>query len=127
MAYMDGFVIPVPKGNKERYEEVAAYAAPIFIEHGATRVVECWGNDVKPGKTNDFRTAVIAEEDEEVVFSWIEWPDKATRDAAMAKMREMMEDPSKVDPRMDPAKNPMPFDGRRLIFGGFVPVVELTA
>src|SRR6218665_3218418 len=80
MAYMDGFVIPVPKGNKERYREVAAYAAPIFIEHGALRIVECWGSDVKIGKTNDFRTAVIAEEDEEVVFSWIEWPDKATRD-----------------------------------------------
>src|SRR3546814_20205636 len=72
MSYMDGFVIPVPKGNKERYREVAAYAAPIFIEHGALRIVECWANDIKPGKVNDFRTAVIAEEDEEVVFSWIE-------------------------------------------------------
>ena len=125
MAYMDGFVIPVPKGNKERYKEVAAYAAPIFIEHGATRVVECWGNDVKPGKTNDFRTAVIAEEDEEVVFSWIEWPDKPTRDRAMKTMTEWMENPDTADPRMDPEKNPMPFDGTRLIYGGFAPVVTL--
>jgi uncharacterized protein YbaA (DUF1428 family) len=82
---------------------------------------------VPDGHTTDFRRAVKAEEGEAVLFSWVEWPDKATRDAAMAKMREMMEDPSKVDPRMDPEKNPMPFDGKRLIFGGFVPVVELTA
>ena len=118
MAYMDGFVIPVPKGNKERYKEVAAYAAPIFIEHGALRVVECWGNDIKPGKTNDFRTAVIAEDEEEVVFSWVEWPDKATRDAGMKQVMD--------DPRMGP-DNPMPFDGARMIYGGFVPVVELGA
>ena len=112
MAYMDGFVIPVPKGNKQRYQEIAAYAAPIFIEHGATRVVECWGNDVKPGKTNDFRTAVIAEEDEEVVFSWIEWPDKATRDTGAEKVMK--------DERMQPKEGEdMPFVGARLIYGGF--------
>ena len=74
MAYMDGFVIPVPKGNRQAYRDLAAMAAPIFIEHGAIRVVECWGDDIKPGKVNDFRTAVMAEEGEEVVFSWIEWP-----------------------------------------------------
>jgi uncharacterized protein YbaA (DUF1428 family) len=99
----------------------------VFMELGALRIVECWGDDVPDGHTTDFRRAVKAEEGEAVLFSWVEWPDKATRDAAMAKMREMMEDPSKVDPRMDPEKNPMPFDGKRLIFGGFVPVVELTA
>src|SRR3546814_14716495 len=86
MSYMDGFVIPVPKGNKERYREVAAYAAPIFIEHGALRIVECWANDIKPGKVNDFRTAVIAEEAEEVVFPWIEWPDKENRDAGAGQV-----------------------------------------
>ena len=70
--------------------------------------------------------AVKAEAGEAVLFSWIEWPDKATRDAGMAKMTEMMTDPSKLDPRMDPEKNPMPFDGKRMIFGGFVPVVEFS-
>ena len=68
-----------------------------------------------------------AEADEEVLFSWIEWPDKATRDTAFAKMTEWMNDPEKADPRMAPAKNPMPFDGKRLIFGGFTPIVELKS
>ena len=75
------------------------------------------------GKTTDFRKAVQAGEDETVVFSWIEWPDKATRDTAYAKMM----DPANPDPRMDPAKNPMPFDGKRMIFGGFETVFELGA
>jgi len=120
MAYMDGFVIPVPKGNKERYREVATYAAPIFIEHGALRVVECWANDIKPGKTNDFRTAVIAEEDEEVVFSWVEWPDKATRDAGAEKVM--------ADPRMQPKEGEdMPFSGARLIYGGFEVLLDAKA
>jgi uncharacterized protein YbaA (DUF1428 family) len=88
---------------------------------GALRVLECWGEDVPDGETTDFRKAVKANSDESVVFSWIEWPDKATRDAAMKKMM----DPGFEDPRMDPAKNPMPFDGKRLIFGGFAPVVDI--
>ncbi len=78
------------------------------------------------GKVTDFRRAVAATADEAVVFSWIEWPDKATRDAAMAKMMGWMENPESADPRMDPAKNPMPFDGKRMIFGGFTPVVTLS-
>ena len=86
-----------------------------------TRVVECWGDDVPDGKVTDFRKAVQAGDDETVVFSWIEWPDKATRDAGMARMM----DPDNRDPRMDMEKNPMPFDGKRMIFGGFVPVVTL--
>ena len=93
---------------------------------GALRVIECWGDDVPEGKSTDFRMAVKAEPGEAVLFSWIEWPDKETRDAGMAKMTEMMTDPSKADPRMDPEKNPMPFDGKRMIFGGFVPVVEFS-
>ena len=93
----------------------------MFIEMGALRVVECWGDDLPDGKTTDFRMAVKAEPDETVVFSWIEWPDKATRDAAMAKMM----DPDNPDARMDPTKNPMPFDGKRMIFGGFMPVVDV--
>ena len=94
---------------------------------GALRVVECWGDDVPQGTSTDFYMAVKAEPDEAFLFSWIEWPDKETRDAGMAKMTEMMTDPSKVDPRMDPAKNPMPFDGKRIIFGGFVPVFDKSS
>lgn len=112
MSYMDGFVIPVPKANRQAYTDIATKAAPIFLEHGATRVVECWGDDIKPGKTNDFRTAVIAEEEEEVVFSWIEWPSKAARDAGMEKVM--------ADERMKPEEGQdMPFAGARLIYGGF--------
>ena len=95
----------------------------MFMEFGALRVIECWGDDVPDGTLTDFRKAVQATGDEDVVFSWIEWPDKATRDAGYARMM----DPANPDPRMDPAKNPMPFDGKRMIFGGFTPVVELEA
>jgi uncharacterized protein YbaA (DUF1428 family) len=121
MAYIDGFVIAVPKANKQKFIDHAAHADPMFIEMGATRILECWEDDVPDGKQTDFRRAVQATADEAVVFSWIEWPDKATRDAGMAKM--MAADFS--DPRMDPVKNPMPFDGKRMIFGGFMPVVTL--
>lgn len=126
MAYIDGFVIACPEANKQKFIDHANMADNVFIEMGATRVVECWGDDVPEGTTTDFRMAVKAEAGEAVLFSWIEWPDKATRDAGMAKMTEMMTDPSKLDPRMDPEKNPMPFDGKRMIFGGFVPVVEFS-
>lgn len=126
MTYIDGFVIACPEANKQKFIDHANTADSMFIEMGALRVVECWGDDVPEGKTTDFRMAVKAEPGEAVLFSWIEWPDKATRDAGMAKMTEMMNDPINVDPRMDPKKNPMPFDGKRMIFGGFVPVVEMT-
>ena len=121
MSYIDGFVIAVPTANKQKFIEHARRADTIFTELGATRVVECWADDVPEGKVTDFGKAVKASADESVVFSWIEWPDKETRDAAMEKM--MSEDFD--DERMDMEKNPMPFDGARLIFGGFVPVVEL--
>ena len=121
MAYMDGFVIAVPKANKQKFIDHARKADSVFQELGATRILECWGDDVPDGKVTDFRRAVQANEDEAVVFSWIEWPDKKTRDAAMAKMEEL----SKTDPRMSPEQNPMPFDGKRMIFGGFAPVVTL--
>jgi uncharacterized protein YbaA (DUF1428 family) len=126
MAYIDGFVIACPQANKQTFIDHANTADSMFIEMGALRVVECWGDDIPEGTSTDFRMAVKAEPDEAVLFSWIEWPDKDTRDAAMAKMTEMMNDPSKVDPRMDPEKNPMPFDGKRLIFGGFTPVLDLS-
>tara|TARA_R110000751_G_scaffold2018_11_gene9567 strand:- start:394627 stop:394998 length:372 start_codon:yes stop_codon:yes gene_type:complete len=119
--YIDGFVMAVPTANKDKFTTHAESADSVFIDLGATRVIECWGDDVPDGETTDFRKAVKAKDDEAVVFSWIEWPDKKTRDAAMAKM--MSEDFS--DERMDQEKNPMPFDGKRLIFGGFAPVAEL--
>lgn len=121
MAYIDGFVIAVPKANKQKFIEHADKGDSVFMELGAIRVLECWGDDVPDGKVTDFRRAVQATEDEAVVFSWIEWPDKATRDAGMAKMNDMMTS----DPRMDPQSNPMPFDGKRMIYGGFAPVVTL--
>ena len=121
MAYVDGFVIAVPKANKQKFIDHAQMADGMFIEMGATRVLECWGDDVPAGTTTDFRMAVKATDDEDVIFSWIEWPDKETRDKAYA----VMMDPNNQDPRMDPEKNPMPFDGKRMIYGGFVPVVTL--
>ncbi len=122
MSYIDGFVIAVPTANKEKFAAHARQLDPIFIELGAIRVIEGWGDDVPDGKLTDFRRAVQATAEETVVFSWVEWPDKATRDAGMKKMME--------DPRMDPsnpANPPMPFDGKRMIFGGFEAVVEVKA
>ncbi|MGY0561354.1 DUF1428 domain-containing protein [Luteimonas sp. A277] len=119
MAYIDGFVLAVPTANKQKFTDHANLGDSFFVELGATRVLECWADDVPDGKQTDFRKAVQAKDDETVVFSWIEWPDKATRDVAFAKMMDGS------DPRMNPEKNPMPFDGKRMIFGGFNPVVEL--
>ena len=114
MAYIDGFVIAAPATRRQEVVDYAARFDPLFLEVGATRVVEAWGDDVPHGKLTDFHRAVAATEDEVVMFSWVEWPDKATRDAGMQKMME--------DPRMDP-NNPMPFDGKRMIYGGFTPIV----
>ena len=119
MAYLDGFVAAVPSAAKAKFEAHARKMDSIFLDFGATRVVETWGADVKPGKVTDFPGAVEAKADETVVFSWIEWPDKATRDAGMAKLMA----PDFKDERMDPEANPMPFDGKRMIFGGFQPEV----
>ena len=119
MSYIDGFVIAVPTANKQKFIEHARHFDSLFIELGAIRVIEGWGDDVPDGKVTDFRKAVQATADETVVFSWIEWPDKATRDAGMKKMMD--------DPRMDPSKNPMPLDGKRMIYGGFSPVVDFAA
>lgn len=122
MSYIDGFVIAVPTANRQKFIDHATGADSVFIEYGALRVVECWGDDVPAGEVTDFRGAVKATDEETVCFSWIEWPDKATRDAAFARMM----DPANVDPRLDPAKNAMPFDGKRMIFGGFAPVVDMA-
>ena len=115
MAYIDGYVIPVPAGKKDAYRKMAEAAAPVFRKHGALRVVECWGDDVPEGKTTDFRRAVKAEDGEQVVFSWIVWPSKAVRDEAMPKTME--------DPVFKSMKD-MPFDGKRMIFGGFEVMVD---
>lgn len=117
MSYVDGFLAAVPLANKARFIQHARTADALFIEFGALRVTECWSDDVPRGTLTDFYRAVQAKDDEAVVFSWIEWPDKATRDIGMRKMME--------DPRMDPATNPMPFDGKRLVYGGFMPVLHL--
>ena len=109
MSYVDGFVVPVPARNKEAYRKEAAKAAPIFKEYGATRIVECWGDDVPDGKVTDFKRAVNAEPGENVVFAWIVWPSKAVRDEANKKVMS--------DPRLK--MDDMPFDGKRMIFGGF--------
>jgi uncharacterized protein YbaA (DUF1428 family) len=114
--YIDGFVAPVTPANKQAYQDMARKAAGKFLEFGALRSSENWGDDVPDGKVTDFKRSVKAEGDENVVFSWVEWPDKATRDAGWAKM--MAED------SMQPGD--MPFDGKRMFWGGFKPVVELT-
>ena len=124
MTYIDGFVIAVPTANKQKFIDHADQIDPMFIELGARRIFECWGDDVPDGKVTGFKDSVQAKDDETVAFSWIEWPDKATRDEAMAKMTATMEGSEPRDPRMDPATNPMPFDGARMIFGGFEPLID---
>ena len=109
MTYVDGFVVPVPAGNREAYREMAALTATIFKEHGAIRLVECWGDDVPDGKVTDSKRAVNAQAGESVVFSWIEWPSKAARDEGSRKVMS--------DPRLK--MDDMPFDGKRMIYGGF--------
>ena len=119
MTYVDGFVGAAPKENREAFRKHCEIAGEMFMEYGAIHYVECWGDDVPHGEITDMHRAVQAKENETVFFSWITWPDKATRDAGFAKMM--------ADPRMSPEANPMPFDGKRMIFGGFVPVIERKA
>jgi uncharacterized protein YbaA (DUF1428 family) len=118
-AYVDGLVLPVPHGNREAYLALAQKAAADFKKHGAHRLVEGWGDDLQDGKVTDFRRAVKIEDGENVVFSFIEWPDKATRDAAWGKMM--------ADPQMQPGGANMPFDGKRMFWGGFEIVLDETA
>jgi uncharacterized protein YbaA (DUF1428 family) len=116
MAYVDGFIVAVPTANKEKYRKHASDAAPLFREFGATRLVEAWADDVPEGKITDFRRAVKATEDEAVVFSWLEYPSKEVRDAANQKMR--------ADPRMKEMGETMPFDGMRMVYGGFAGLLD---
>jgi uncharacterized protein YbaA (DUF1428 family) len=114
MPYIEGFVAAVPTANKEEYIEQAREAAEYFKKLGATRLVECWGDDVPKGEVTDFYKAVQAKDDESVIFSWVEYPDKATRDAANEKMGD--------DAEMQQME--MPFDAKRMFFGGFEPVID---
>ena len=118
MTYFTGFVAAVPTANKQKYLDHVKSAWPLFQSYGATRMTECWGADVQKGKVTDFQGAVQAKDDETVVFSWLEWPDRATADAAFASMME--------DPDMQ-AMGEMPFDGMRMIWGGFAPIVDVKA
>lgn len=120
MAYIEGFVIAVPTANKQAFIDHANTGDGVFMDHGATRIVECWQDNVAKGHTTDFFGAVACKDDESVVFSWIEWPSKAERQAMSDRMDEIM----KSDERFSPEKNPMPFDGARMIYGGFEPLVE---
>ena len=110
MSYIDGFVAAVPTANRESFRKHAADAAAVFKENGALKVVECWGDDVPDGKVTSFPMAVKCEAGETVVFSWIVWPSREARNAGMERIM--------ADPRMQPDANPMPFDGKRLIYGG---------
>ena len=118
-SYVDGFVLPVPEGKRQAYHDMAAKAAANFKRYGAVRVVEAWGDDVPDGKVTDFKRAVKAKEDETVVYSWIEWPDKASRDEGWKQIM--------ADPDMQPDHGNMPFDGMRMFWGGFAPIVDTAA
>jgi uncharacterized protein YbaA (DUF1428 family) len=114
-AYTDGFVVPVPEAKRDAYRELASKMAKVFRQHGATRVIEAFGDDVSKGEVTDFYRAVKAEEGEGVVFSFIEWPDKATRDEAWKKIMS--------DESLKP-EGEMPFDGKRMFWGGFDKIVD---
>ena len=117
MSYIDGFLTPVQNSNRDAYVRHAEEAAAMFKEYGATRVVECWGDDVPEGKLTSFTLAVKREPSESVVFSWIVWPSREARDEAWKKLM--------ADPRMQPGAMSMPFDGKRLIYGGFQVLLDV--
>lgn len=117
MSYIDGVVAAVPRANRERFVEHARGVGAIFKEYGALKITDCWGDDVPEGKLTSFPMAVKCEPDETVVFSWILWPSREVRDQSWEKIM--------ADPRMQPGANPMPFDGKRMIFGGFEVVLDL--
>jgi uncharacterized protein YbaA (DUF1428 family) len=116
MSYIDGSVAAVPTANRDAYKRHAEQMADIFKDHGALKVVVCWGDDVPDGKLTSFPMAVRKEDDETVAFSWIVWPSRQSRNEGMKKVM--------ADPRCQPNVIPMPFDGKRLIFGGFDILVE---
>lgn len=115
MAYIDGYLVPVHESKRADYERLARMAAPIFIELGALQVVETWGDGLQHGHTTDFFMAVKAEDGENVVFSWIVWPDKETRDKGNAAMM--------TDPRFEAIDAEGVFNGKRMVYGGFAPIL----
>lgn len=117
MPYVDGFVLAVPKANRDTYRKIAEDMAEVFTDHGALKLVECWGDDVPDGEVTSFPMAVKCTKDETVVFSWIVWPSREARDEGNKKVFE--------DQRMqDMDMSKMPFDGKRMIFGGFDVIFE---
>ncbi|MCC0029589.1 MAG: DUF1428 family protein [Brucellaceae bacterium] len=117
MAYVSMFAASVPTAKKDEYVAMASKVDSWFRKQGATRVVDCWGADVPDGKLTSFPMAVKKEDDETVVVGWVEWPAKADADAAFTAMQTAEE--------FSPDKTPMPFDGKRMIFGGFDVIVDL--
>ena len=116
--YVDGFVVPVPKKNLEEYRRFARKWGRVWMQYGALSYIECAADDVKPGKLTSFPQSVKLKPSETVIFSWITFKSRADRDRVNAKVMK--------DPRMAAARpDDMPFDGKRLIFGGFKPIVEL--
>ncbi|CAB3790921.1 DUF1428 domain-containing protein [Pararobbsia alpina] len=115
MTYIDGFLVAVPTDKRETYKQHAEAAAVVFKDHGALKLVECWGDDVPEGKLTSFPMAVKRKDDETVVFSWILWPSRQTRDEGMKA--------SMADPRLQ--QDSMPFDGKRMIYGGFEVIVDV--
>ncbi|GBD47537.1 DUF1428 domain-containing protein [Methylopila sp. Yamaguchi] len=111
MSYVDGFVVAVPLDKLDAYRELAETAAAVWMEHGALSFVECVADDVPFGELTSFPRAVQQKEDETVVFSWIEYPSREARDATMTKVM--------ADPRLEASMKDAPFDGKRMIFGGF--------
>ena len=117
MSYVDGFIVPVPKANIEAYRKLASEAGAVWRDHGALDYHECIAEDVKTGETTSFPQSVKLEENETVVFAWIVYKSREQRDEVNAKVM--------ADPRitcMDPAN--MPFDGKRMIYGGFAPILD---
>jgi uncharacterized protein YbaA (DUF1428 family) len=117
MPYVDGFVLAVPKANIAAYKEMAGTAGEVWMDHGALSYVECLGDDVPVGELTSFPRAVQAKDDEIVVFSWVTYSDRKSRDEIMAKVM--------ADPRLKQGPEDMPFDGKRMIFGGFESFMEL--
>ena len=115
--YVNGSLFAVPNANKAAFRAFCEQMSAIFLDHGASRVVDTWGDDVPAGKVTDFQRAIAAEADETVAFTWIEWSSKEACDAAWEKIM--------ADPRME--KTEMPCDGKRMVFGSFEPVVNLKA
>ena len=116
MTYYTGSVVAVPTANKDAYRDHAAQAWPFFRQHGALRLIETWGEDVPRGEVTDFYRAVQARDDETVVFSWIEWPDRETAEKGWQALSS--------DPEVEAAMGEMPYDGKRMIFGSFAPIFD---